>query len=449
MLTVRKIAEGGRLLFGGLFLLSCALALVGAGWLAAQHPGQQPRINPSAATLKATAENLREEAAKLREEAVKLQAALEAERREAESFRWLLTIIVGLGALYSLFQAIYSYVNVAELKAQAQTAIAGVETLKTNTANELKEFEKGVKSEAAEEFRKFRTECEIQFPMFRGFERALGLMSSQLDARLKEATLAGNFYEILDSLGHQEVFYYEKSVASLQFVEVSAPGRLFQVFLGFSRFYFDKYLSDRRRLQTADPSDLARAHYYLVRADQLPGGLHFRVLNMRGYIAVRDKPSKDLREAEELFSRSADLHPAQQCAHYNLAVIDHLRGKAVKNTQREQAIRQFRQAIGQLRKAKSCDNWEDTPVKEKATSLDYNLACGLSQLAELEEDSRMKKDFLEESFQALRAAILVAPGERTELKHDWQPGEDLDALRIDTVYGPEIETLIQQKRLLR
>lgn len=181
--------------------------------------------------------------------------------------------------------------------------------------------------------RKIRTDLIKNFPMFSRFEAALGQISVQLErlfakhARDKKE----NFYRSLDSRNRQEIYYYEKSTAWLEFVDVSSPSN-FAIFRGFIWFYRDKYAADRddeaaaqsaaTPNRKANPDDLDRAEYYIHRLDMLLGKKDFRVFNERGYMALRAQ--RDLGRAADFFKESLTLESQQQCASYNLARLDHI-----------------------------------------------------------------------------------------------------------------------------
>ncbi len=479
-LRLRRIVGVARQLLVALLAIACLAALSVSCWLAAQTPAaNQAATNqrqttgsdiPSAQDPKALqqeAEKLRGEAEKLREESTKLQAALDGQRREADGFRWLLTVVLGLGALYSFFQVVYSYLNVQELKGQAQKAIDDVEKLRKNTADDLNAFQKDLKTTAGEDFQKFQNKCEIQFPMFMGFETALGQMFSRLEALLKFAAVGDNIYRMLDDpLDREEIYYYEKSAASLQFVEVSSPGRLFHIFRRFSRFYLDKYRAERedRKKRSAaasasgvatspggaeDPNDLNRARYYLYRADSLAGSKKFLVSNDRGFMAIEVGASPDWAEATKWYQDSANLQAEQQCAHYNLATIDHFKAAALVTSDQSEAKKLFEAAVRRLRVARTYTNWDDTPSPKKATSIDYNLACGLSRLAGMELDAPVKVDLLKESFEALERAVTQAPEERGSFEEDRKVGKDLNPLNADPGYQPKLDAFVVAIRKAR
>jgi len=226
-------------------------------------------------------------------------------------------------------------------------------------------------------------------------------------------------------------------------VEVSSPGRLFHIFRGFSRFYLDKYRHDRTPdAGAADRDDLSRARYYLYRADVLPaGGKDFRVLNEHGYMAVRAEAKPDLAEAKRYFEKSAELKPDQQCAHYNLARIDHVTAAGLKTSDPAEAKRLLKAAVDRLRIARGYPNWEDTPLPKKSTSIDYNFACGLAQLSTLESDAGVRDGRLKESFEALERAVQKAPEERTQFDKDREPGGDLHPLAMDARYKAKLDDM--------
>jgi hypothetical protein len=451
------LIDRARRAFGVLTALAC---IAGAGvtlWLGAQsllagqtaQPLPAPVTGtvspaPDSKTLQEETQKLRDQAEKLRNESVKLQTALDGERREAEAFRWLLTAIIGLGSLYGLFQGLYSYLNLQELKAQSQKAIDDVKTLRSDTKTDLDTFQDKVKTKAEDDFRKFRTECETQFPMFRGFETALGQMASQLKRRFASAALGDNAFRSLDDLGRQEIYYYEKSVASLQFVEVSNPEDRFHVLRGLSRFYSDKYRAERE--DAAKPNhplpslnDLARAEYYLHRADLLPGDKTFCVLNERGYIALRAPAVPDWDRARTLFGQSKKIQSEQQCAHYNLARIAHSDAVGLLTASSAKAAALFKEAVDGLEFAAKQRNWEDTPQPAKASSIQYNLACGLGRLGGLTAVQQEKDDYLKRSFEALLKSIQQAPESRDNFEEDRKPGKDLGLLDGDARYHAKLE----------
>jgi hypothetical protein len=427
------------------FGVALGLAASGSSGGTAAENGRTADSLPSSQqiqTLQEKADRLRDDAASPRAESAGLRSALEDQRREAENFRWLLTIIIGLGAVYSLVQALYSYLNVEELKKQAEKAIGEVQTLRTTADGELKAFQKDLKASSEADFKKFRTDCETQFPMFVGFERAIGLMSSQLEKRLKSASVGANSYSKLSETDRQEMYYFEKSVASLQFIDGTSPDRMFHIFRGFSRFYTDKYRFHNAMTPPAgDPGDLERARYYLQRASLLLGGDDYRVLNERGYLAGAEKQES---AKAAFFGKSAAQKVDQQCAHYNLARIDHVNAAVLQKTNPlDPAARNlFTSASSRLKAAVKYPNWEDVPLRGKASYLNYNLACALARLAEFANPP--DPALLQESIAALQEAVDDAPEERKQLFEDVKPGEDLAVLALSSTHQPAVDAMIKK-----
>lgn len=459
-----RASDIGRKIAGGATILACLVALICSGWLVAQTKlaGQQPNAvaetPPLAQDMKALQEEsqkLRDENLTMREESAKLQAGLEGLRREGDGFRWLLTVIVGLGALYSLFQGAYSYLNVQELKSQAKTAIDGVDALRKSTETSLDEFREKIRDKAVNDVEKIRTDLIKNFPMFSRFEAALGQISARLErlftkhARDKKE----NFYQSLDNRNRQEIYYYEKSAAWLEFVDVSTPSN-FAIFRGFIWFYRDKYAAERddeeaAQLQgtlnhKANPDDLDRAEYYIHRLDMLLGKKDFRVFNERGYMALRAQ--RDLGRAADFFKESLMLESKQQCAHYNLARIDHINALKFVGSDQHQVKMLFESAVKRLESAQGLTNWEDSPDRIRGSSVDYNLACGRCRLAELAGNQGEKDDLLAKSFEALKASVEKAAEARTSFEQERKPGRDLATLYEDPNYKEKLDELALEIR---
>jgi len=433
--SARGWARAARTTVGVLLLAACAIGFGSTFWLFAQpSPPGQTAPDATAASLAATTQDterlqqaagtLRDEARNLREESVKLQAALEGERREADAFRWLLTAIVGLGALYGLFQGLYSYFSVQAFNNQAERVI-----------KDLREREEEVKKD----FERFRKDCEARFPLFVGLEAALSRMASLLASRFGSSAVGAPLYSPIDEIGREEIYYYERSAAALEYMGFAKGVDHIQILRGFSSFYLEKYRFDCAEQQkpgrpAPDPNDLMRARFYLDRARSLYGA-NFRIKNAFGALAMLGGTAPDLDSAKGHFEESIVLEPRQQHARYALAWI--LDEKAKERKDRKL----YEEVVKHLRLAMKETNWEDYAIPARTTGVAYNLACGLCRLAEFLPAGKQKDDLLAEAFEALKSWSKGTSGARATFDGDCKEGGDLTALYNDSQYKPKMDRL--------
>jgi|HubBroStandDraft_1064217.scaffolds.fasta_scaffold17427_3 hypothetical protein len=423
---VRRLLNfrGFRLLAGG---LACVVL---SSWLLAQKPTAKTTTatgsgsqggNPSPANPDL------EQAEKLRDESVKLKAGLESAQKEIEEFKWLLTVIFGVGLIYSLAQGMLVNSAVKSYSDQALQALQDARGQVAEVRTQLDQFQEGAKARAREDFDKFRAGIEAQFPMFAGLEARLGYMASQLTGVYDHLSLGQDVYTSQGPIDRQRILYYERAIAAIEFLDVYRPDDSFQIFRGLCRFYVEKFSYLR------EGSDLERAKYYLHRALLLRPDKDFMISNEHGYIALVEN-KRDL--AEKFLEESVRQKAGQQCAHYNLASISFEKMRGARSDGEAKLL--IDKAIKHLRIAQGAPNWEDKPHPVKGSKVSYNLACALNRLAERMPEVD-KPPLLRQAFDALERSVSEAPGERRSFAKDRLLGGDLGLLQADPLYTAKLD----------
>lgn len=388
---VRKWAS---VLFVLLFGLAGARIIVwdSSGALLAYQQSKNPVLNPAGPQISVA------DAAAAQREIDALRSALESQSKELDlqekridalrsrsaDVQLLLTILLGIGTLYAVAQAIFSYLNVDSFTKKAENAIAGMKLQAEEEVSKMKV-----------QWDEFQRDCRREFPRFVGMEKIMESVFSELVVILR-SHISQNAFEKVPPSEQQKVYFHEKSLAGLEYLDIQVSlVDLFTVFRGLGLFYAGKYeyekrsFDDKKSLIAAAPADLERGKFYLSMAlKKAPND--FRIKNDQSRIAEILDNDKD--KAAKLSAESLAANPKQQRALYNLGTLFH-------NGERyQEAIDKFEDALKQT-------DWEDRPNKKNTGSLYFNLACSRCKLYEKKGLTIMPPDEERRVVSALKDAI--------------------------------------------
>jgi hypothetical protein len=345
---------------------------------------------------------------------------LDALRARAADIQLFVTILLGLGTLYAAAQALFAYLNTQSFVKSARDEVS--EAIKAIN-------EKGVRltEDHKAEWKAFQAECRKQFPRFLGMENVMSSVFAELVSIFTDREVTKNLFGSMSPEKRQRVFFYEKSLAGLEYLEIQESSEeLLQVFRGLGIFYISKYQWEKRPECAAagimpSRSDADRGRFYLERALRIKKN-DFRILNDQGLAADMDNDSS---EAIRLWTSSITANKEQQRAYYDLGSL------YIDQHNYEEAVRLLREGTRKT-------NWEESPSQPNSASLYYNLACALSLFAEAEPSQ--KATLLEEATSALKAALKLRPTMLAKLKED--VSTDLKCLATDVVQGTHVHQIL-------
>jgi tetratricopeptide (TPR) repeat protein len=378
-------------------LLGISLAMVitaGAFWW--QLPANQPT------RVTATAENLKEK--------------LEAYDKRADELEKLVTLLLGVSTIYAVALSLSAY---QQLKDSADK----LESLKKDAEKEIDRLPDDIakiRNEAKADMRDFVVKVESKFPLFADMDIAIRTVMDELISLLPVIDWSDADYRRLSDQERQKIFFYEKTVASLEYFDLRSTRDMRQttseIYHGLGNYYGLKYVSDGK----VHTEDREKSRFYLDRAirhDRQNTG----ALNDRAFLALYlDAPPK-YADAKQLFSKSLEADSEQQRARYNLAYLEH-------------SDKNYRRAGQLLTEALSMKRWQNKLPARNRNDILYNRGCAYARLGEPEE---ALKD-LEEVFSVR--------GDYTEelvkqFKQDIQSNGDLFSLASTTPWDSRIAAL--------
>lgn len=355
-----------------------------------------------------------------------LKEKLEAYDKRADELEKLLALLLGVSTIYAIalgFSAYQQLKDSAEkLEDLRENAQAKIDQLPAEITN--------IKKAASEEIQEFAAKVQSKFPLFADMDVAIRDIMDRLTHLLPVIDWSDEDYRNLTPELKQEILFYEKTVAALEYFDLRRVRHIRQtaseIYHGLGNFYGLKYASEDKQSE----EDKDRSRFYLDRAirhDPENSG----ALNDRGFLAANLDRPPDYQKAREVFIRSLELDPEQQRARYNLAYVEH----AEKNYARSEQL---------LSEALDKKRWQTKLPARHRDSILYNRACARTRLGEL--SSSRKRDYLDKAIVDLEAVFPVGPVYSPELvtsfKNDIQPGEDLALLTLDEPWKTRIATLV-------
>ncbi|MGC2527517.1 MAG: hypothetical protein WA639_07195 [Candidatus Acidiferrum sp.] len=398
------------------FLIACTALFVFVVGLAAWH--ELHPAPPLSDTQNSNHSN--EDANESTKEKIEvLDVKIDEYNKRAEDLEKLTALLTGLSVLYALALGVTSYIGLQNTLQQAKAISSELEELRAKAVKQLDEAQ----SKAVDVVHQIRDE----FPLF-GF----------VDANLRRIT--GDFLRILPFKGWsdqiyaslkphtlEEILYYEKTAASLEFFDLRPIRKeVSLIYEGLGVFYALKCQYKRKTYSQDSLLELGRSKFYLDRAT-LTNPENFTAWNDAAWVAlVLDNPPS-LAQAKQFSRTSLKIIDQQQRAEYNLSVSEHLTGNFVS-------------AEEHLTRALTLKNWEEHEIAGRVHNLYYNRACSRCRISEnptSDPKGRSAATLLEESLEDLRAAF--GPD---QLDH-WDTA-DWESVAGDCLKGKDLESVTRK-----
>ncbi len=244
------------------------------------------------------------------------------------------------------------------------------------------------------EWEAFQENCRKQFPRFAGMDEVRASILGVLGSILQTKDAGENLFNRLEVEERQRVFFYEKSIAGLEFLNLNqTPEDTVKVFRGLGRFYIDKYQFESKTQQ----EDLDRGEFYLQFALGRKND-DYRVLNDQG--KVQADIYSNYKSATALWKQSLKKDPGQQRAFYDLGTMSFQSGD-------------YDEAVDFLRDATKRTRWEEERNEANEGNLYFNLACALWK-----KSKKAGSPQSNEAIEALKRAVAVSPKLRADISTD-------------------------------
>jgi tetratricopeptide (TPR) repeat protein len=367
---------GLLLIVAAIFLLWALHGVAKAFAESAGQPARSTTPRPNSATASNADDQLRTLQAQVADTEKQLdvdEKRLDALRARAADIQLFVTILLGLGTLYAAAQAVFAYFNVQAIVKAAR-----------DEANAQKT-----------EWGKFQEDAHKQFPRFAGMDEIRASILGQLASILQTKDSGENLFNRLDAESRQRVFFYEKSIAGLEFLNLNqTPEDSVKVFRGLGRFYVDKYQFENK----ASKDDLDRGEFYLQFALGRKND-DYRVLNDQG--KVQADIYTNYKAAEALWKQSLNKDSGQQRAYYDLGTLCFQTGD-------------YDRAVDLLREATKRNRWEEERNDANEGNLYFNLGCALWKKA-LKDGTPQPET---QAIDALKKAVAVYPKLRADISGD-------------------------------
>lgn len=347
---------------------------------------------------------------------------LDSYKVQADDLQRLVSLLVAFSSLYALVLGVSSYMSAQGLLDQSKENAKRIESL--------------------------RSDLEVSFPFFRRMGDRMKGIKDHLDKLMPDSDERDDYYERLSTADMQKLEAVEQSAVTwLYFLDFTeAADTASDIYRHLGKYYSARYnrqkiglakqveaaallpainlernidLKQRRR----DVESLAdRAHFFLSNAIQTNPD-NFLAYNDLAYL-LQDIEGTGSSAAENFYLTSIRHEPKQQRAYYNLALIEHSRGR-------------YKEAEELSTRALSYENWQIRPNAERKDDVRYNRACYRSRLGErFPKEGRKWADGAEMD---LRESCRKNNLERLSLLNDdCAPGKDLawfNSMRPSVVIG--------------
>lgn len=374
-------------------------------WLAVQR---QPQISPVSVNDQ--------------EQIVK--GKIDAYDKRAEDLQKLISFLIGLSVLYTLALGVTSYLGLQQTLLQAQETAGKMESLRREAEQELSKSTARAGEKAAEVVREIRNE----YPLFGYMDVSLRRIMKELLRLLPFIGWSDQLYGKLTAQQRQEILFYEKTVAGLEFFDLRSVRKdVSKIYDGLGNFYALKF---KHEAPHNSSEDLERCRFYLDRATRVDEE-NIAAWNDIAFVALALESPKNWHKARECSERSLWVDPNQQRARYNLSIVEHRGGN-------------YAVSEGLLTKALSMQRWQEDRYPRRIHNLYYNRACALSRQAENASLTRPERDeLIQRAFDDLRESLVKKEywdeQDRKDLADDLSPGGDLNL--VFEKYPREIEAL--------
>jgi tetratricopeptide (TPR) repeat protein len=352
-----------------------------------------------------------------------LNIKIDAYNKRAEDLQKLTTLLTGLSVLYALLLGVTSYIGLQNSLQQAEAIGDDLEALRAKAVKQLDE----AGSKATEVVHQIRDE----FPLFGYVDANLRRITRDFLRIMPFKGWSDQIYANLKPQIAEEILYYEKTAASLEFFDWrSIRTEVSQIYQGLGVFYALKCQHQRKFLNQDSALELGRSKFYLDRATKADPE-NFGAWNDCAWVAlVLDSPPS-LAQAHQFSLTSLRIADKQQRAEYNLSVSEHLSGN-------------FSLAEDHLTRALALKKWEEEEYIGRAHNFYYNRACARSRLSQnpaSDSNGRSAESLVDEALEDLKAAF--GPDQ-----HEYWDTDDWKSAVGDCLKGGDLELVTRKHKEL-
>jgi hypothetical protein len=398
------------------FFIACTaffVFIVGAAAWHESHPA------PDLSDVQKSANTNKDANESTKEKIEVLDVKIDEYNKRAEDLEKLTALLTGLSVLYALALGVTSYIGLQNSLQQAKAIGDELEALRAKAVKQLDEAE----SKATEVVHQIRDE----FPLFGYVDANLRRITRDFLHIMPFKGWSDQIYANLKPQTTEEILYYEKTAASLEFFDLrSLRTEVSRIYQGLGVFYALKCQHQRKTLNEDSPEELGRSKFYLDRATKTDPE-NFTAWNDCSWVAlVLDRPPS-LPQAQQFSAASLRVIDNQQRAEYNFAVSEHL-------------SRNFSSAEEHLTRALTLKKWEEEEYVGRIHNLYYNRACArcrLSQNPASDPKGRTAEALVDEALEDLKAAF--APEQR-----EFWDTDDWKSVAEDCSKGGELELVAKK-----
>lgn len=350
---------------------------------------------------------------------------IDAYNKRAEDLEKLISFLIGLSVLYTLALGATSYLSLQHAFQRAQGTVNEMEAIRSKTQAELEKSTGHAAEKAAEVVREIRDE----FPLFGYMDVSIRRITKNLLALLPFLGWSDDLYEKLSEQQKQEILFYEKTVAGLEFFDLRTIRKdVSKIFDGLGNFYA---LKKKYEGSHSLPADLERCQFYLDRARKVDQE-NIAAWNDTAFVALVLESPMNLQKVRDCCTNSLRIDPNQQRARYNLAIAEHI-------------SENFPIAESLLTEALNLERWQEKHYPPRMHNLYYNRACARSRMAGAEDISRPDREkLLEEALTDIHKAFeepkFWDKEDRATLANDAKAGGDIHLLAEK--FAVEIQRLL-------
>jgi archaellum component FlaC len=334
--------------------------------------------------------------------AVEVKSKLEGYEKRADDLEKLLSLLVGMTAVYGLALGLNGYVQAedsrqrlerikdeaiqqANLLAARLTQIEndarqGVQKLPGEIDGLRHDAERTlnrIQDNANRQVEEFVHKVESRFPLLSDIDIGIRAIVTRITHLFPVIDWTEENYEKLRPEDKQEILYYEKAIAALEPFDLGPVRKeVSGIFHGLGNFYGVRYKTEKEKKEkgAGKPApledDKERSRFYLDRSLR-QDSKNVGAINDRVFFALNIDPNpQELSNARDLCHSSLSLDPEQQRARYNLAFIVHTIEK------------DYQQSVALLTEALSKTKWQLNEPARHYFSILYNRACAQARLGE-------------------------------------------------------------------
>lgn len=344
-----------------------------------------------------------------------LSVKVDAYEKQADEIEKLISLFTGLSVLYALALGVGAYIGVQQNLQQAQAVSSEIKDLRDKAVDQQEKL-------------------HDEFPLFGYVDTNLRRITKRLVEILPFKGFSDQIYANLKRQPRriQEILYYEKTAASLEFFELSSIRvEVSQIYQGLGDFYALKSQDEKT------PEDKNRGSFYLEQAT-LVNCDNYAAWNDRAWVALVLENPPNYAAARQFSEASLRINTNQQRALYNLAICEHVDGH-------------FSKVEELTSHALELDKWQEAENPARVHNLYYNRACGRCCLSKHPGDDpkhRSPATLVRKALDDIQAALSPQQLEHWDLQ-DWKDVvsdfEGGDLLLLKQQHPREVQELLEQK----